>query len=121
MQILASTNNRLSREAMKRTLFFVAIILILTSCNAVSEPSEKQVQFSNELVGQRGIIKAEWYNSLSLDVTVDLDSMGINPEKQAQLLSDKIATAGHTYTGESICVRIYYGYLNKLASSCLYK
>lgn len=106
---------------MKIFTVVLSIIFLMISCNAVSEPSEKQVQFSNELVGQRGIIKAEWYNSLSLDVTVDLDSMGINPEKQAQLLSDEIATAGHTYTGESICVRIYYGYLNKLASSCLYK
>jgi len=106
---------------MKKLLTLMFICLFIMSCNISSEPSQKQQEFAQGLVGQSGIIKTEWSNNLSLRVTVELSAMGINPKMQAQLLADEIASIGFKYSGDSICASIYYGNLNKLASSCLYK
>ena len=97
------------------------LIVFMLGCNFTSEPNEKQVEFANELVGQKGITVTEWSNNLSLRVFVDLNSLGLNPKMQAQLLADEVASAGFQYTNRSISANIYYGNRNKLADSCLYK
>ena len=94
------------------------MLFLLFACNVSSDPSEKQIEFAKEVQESPIVLNVEWSTSLIMDVTVNLDDLGINPEMQAQLLADEIASAGLEYTGESICVKIYYGYLNKLAESC---
>lgn len=102
-------------------MIFLSLCLFVISCNVTSEPSDKQSAFSNKLLETHGVLNTTWNNNLSLKVTVDLDSLGSPAEMKAQLLADEIAATGFEQTGTSICVTIYYGYKNKLASSCLYK
>ena len=104
---------------MKKLFLTVSIFIFLLSC--ATNPTEKQKAFAEKLLETPGILQTEWASNSTLTVTVDLDSLGLNPKYQAQLLADQIAAAGFEYTGEGICVLIYYGYKNKLANSCFSK
>ena len=104
---------------MKKLFLITSIFIFLLSC--ATNPTEKQKAFAEKLLETPGILKTEWLSNLSLGVTVDFDKLGVNPKYQAQLLADQIASGGLEYTDKSICVRIMYGYKNKLASSCLSK
>lgn len=83
------------------------------------EPTDKQKEFAKLVLQKPGIIDSEWYNTISLIVTVDLDLMGQNPKLKAKELADEIAALGYEYTGKGLCVSIYYPYKNMLASTCV--
>lgn len=102
---------------MNKVFVTISIFLLALSCNF--NPTEKQQEFARKLLETPGILKAEWGTTLSLRVTVDLDSLGRNPSLQAQQLADQIAAEGLRYTDSSICANIYYGNGNFLAESCL--
>lgn len=104
---------------MKRILYLITALLFLLSCNFTKrEPSVKQQEFAQKLLETPGILKVDWYTTSILDVTVDLDKMGINPKLKAKELADQIAGAAYEQTDKSLCVNIYYSHLNKLASTC---
>lgn len=102
-----------------KKLFLIASVFIFLSCTP--NPTDKQIAFAEKLLETPGVLKTEWKTNLSLDVTVDLNKLGLNPKYQAQLLADQIASGGVDYTNKNICVRIMYGNQNRLASSCLSK
>lgn len=102
------------------TLTIIALSILFLSCSVEpKQPSEKQLEFAHELNKMPGILKAEWYNTISLQVTVNLDNLGNNPKLKAQQLADQIASAGYQITGQGLCVSIYYPNLNKLAGTCV--
>ena len=106
---------------MKRVPYLLTIFLLLFSCNfSKREPSVKQKEFAKKLLQTPGILKVDWYTTSILDVTVDLDRMGMHPKLKAKELADQIGSAGYRYTGEALCVNIFYPNLNKLASSCTF-
>lgn len=105
---------------MKYILCVLCTCILIISCSAEPiEPSDKQKEFANLLLEKPGIIDSEWYNTISLTITVDLDKMGPNPKLNAKQLADEIAALGYQYTGKGLCVSIYYPYKNNLASTCV--
>ena len=54
-------------------------------------------------------------------MTVLLADMGEEPRSKAHDLANQIAKDAYEYTGETLCVLIHYGYLNKFAKSCVEK
>ncbi|MGH7900634.1 MAG: hypothetical protein ACRENZ_02745 [Thermodesulfobacteriota bacterium] len=104
---------------MKKLILFLSVFIVLLSCTP--NPTEKQKEFAQKLLETPGILKTEWVTNLILNVTVNLDSLGLNPKMQAQLLADQIASGAVQYTEKDTCVRILYGDSNKLADSCVDK
>lgn len=106
---------------MNKKIICLVVCLVFIACNTPIQSSEKQLEFAKLIQNQTGILKAEWGTTLVFDVTVDIDYFGTNPKLEAEQLADQIASAGLNYTEKSICVIIYVGHANKLASTCLNK
>lgn len=106
---------------MRKLILSYTIAMLVLACYTPIKPSEKQLEFAKLIQNQTGILKAEWGTTLVFDVTVDIDYLGTNPKLEAEQLADQIASAGLNFTEESICVIIYVGHANKLASTCLNK
>ncbi len=78
-----------------------------------SKLTDKQIEYAQSILDNSAAIRADWKDSVTLNVTFEPDKLGKNDHNDndkfvGNVASESIAKKGYEYTGQAICVRVIY-------------